>query len=165
MKKLNNFWEVFAVASLVIIVIGLPIMIYGYHVKNFDNHFAGKVVRVVARNDELINKPGLWMVQKSPYWNYADKNVPNDVEVCHHDTVTMLFTSVDTTHEFSLEDYEVKKKVIAGKVSEVEFVADMVGQFEYECINYCGTGHEEMKGTLLVRSDQECPVPHDHPNL
>ena len=45
---------------------------------------------------------------------------------------------------------KVEVKTADGKTEIVEFVADKRGTFEFYCSVYCGEGHSEMEGTLIV---------------
>lgn len=66
------------------------------------------------------------------------------------DTVRIEVEVAQGTHNFTLEEFDVKSDVTgAGKTIVVEFVADQIGEFEY----YCGVGsHRQlgMVGTLTV---------------
>jgi cytochrome c oxidase subunit 2 len=37
-----------------------------------------------------------------------------------------------------------------GKVNTLRFTPDKAGTFPFHCDNFCGTGHEGMKGTITV---------------
>jgi heme/copper-type cytochrome/quinol oxidase subunit 2 len=150
MKKRYLFWEVVAIALLLAIVIVLPVGIFAYQGWVADERYSGKTVRVVARNDNLPNKPGFWMVQQGRIWNYIDENQPNTLEVIEGEEITLLLTSVDTIHEFSIAGYDLSATVHPGKVTVKTFVAHNPGEFRIECTNFCGEGHEEMVGKVMV---------------
>ncbi len=152
MRKRYMFWEIFAVGLLLASVVGLPIAIFRYHIRHVDEQYDGKIVRIVARNDSVRGKPGLWMVQKGGIWNYHDKSLPNTFEVEQGEKATLLLTSVEVVHEFSLAGHDVQGVIYPGKVTVKTFVAGAPGEFKFECTNYCGEGHEEMVGALMVVS-------------
>ncbi len=65
--------------------------------------------------------------------------------------VVIEITSEDVPHGFSIPDFKVRADVVLpGKVTEVRFTPDKVGQFQYLCDIFCGTRHEEVDGTLIV---------------
>lgn len=75
---------------------------------------------------------------------------PNTMSVKKGDTVRITFKNVGGMHDFVIDEFNVKTKVLqAGNEEVVEFIADKTGTFEY----YCSVGkHREMgmKGTLTV---------------
>ena len=79
-------------------------------------------------------------------WNFQ----PATVTVKKGDNVKLLVTSKDVTHGFSLPEFNVNSKLTAGQTTEISFVADKVGTFEFECNVICGKGHGDMQGTFIV---------------
>ena len=75
---------------------------------------------------------------------------PSTITVKKGDRVKLLITSQDVTHGFSLPDFGVSATIEPGKTTTVEFTADKAGTFEFRCNVFCGTGHPNMKGTLVV---------------
>jgi cytochrome c oxidase subunit 2 len=76
--------------------------------------------------------------------------VPKQFSVKKGQRVTVVLTSPDFTHGFSLPDFAVRGDGIPGKPVEITFVANKVGKFVYLCDNFCGEGHEHMSGFLTV---------------
>jgi len=76
---------------------------------------------------------------------------PGTIEVNKGDTVTLNLTAVDVAHGLSIAQYGVNVKAGVGETVSVTFVADKAGSFEMRCNVYCGEGHVDMKGTLLVK--------------
>jgi heme/copper-type cytochrome/quinol oxidase subunit 2 len=59
--------------------------------------------------------------------------------------------SGDGVHGVEIKKFRVTKKVPrGGDPVTIEFVASAVGQFPIMCSEYCGEGHEDMKGMLVV---------------
>jgi nitrite reductase (NO-forming)/hydroxylamine reductase len=54
-------------------------------------------------------------------------------------------------HTFTLNEFGINQMLEVGKTYTIEFVADKVGTFTFECAIYCGVGHAGMKGTLIVK--------------
>lgn len=77
--------------------------------------------------------------------------VPNEIEVNKGDTVRITFKNISGTHDFVIDEFNVRTKVIqTGQEETVEFVADKVGTFVY----YCSVGtHRQMGmwGELIVK--------------
>jgi cytochrome c oxidase subunit 2 len=75
---------------------------------------------------------------------------PGTIKVSEGDTVTLKIRSVDVEHGFSLPAFGVNEDLSPGKEVEVTFVADKKGTYAFFCNVYCGSGHSEMSGSLVV---------------
>ncbi|MFH0860260.1 MAG: cupredoxin domain-containing protein [Candidatus Altiarchaeota archaeon] len=75
---------------------------------------------------------------------------PSTIRVKQGDNVRIRLTSADVTHGFAISEYEIDEKVSGGETKTFEFTADKEGMFTFKCSVYCGTGHMNMKGTLIV---------------
>ena len=81
---------------------------------------------------------------------------PATIEVTEGDTVRLLVRSADGPHGVEIKALKVKKAVPRAKPGDspvtIEFVAKAAGEYPILCSEYCGKGHEEMTGTLVVRA-------------
>jgi heme/copper-type cytochrome/quinol oxidase subunit 2 len=91
---------------------------------------------------------------------------PPVLRVNYGDTLRIKLVSLDVTHGFFLEGYDIDAKVNAQRKTfmfrhpsegedwtEVEdflFVADRRGKFRYRCSQTCGSMHPFMQGELIV---------------
>ena len=75
---------------------------------------------------------------------------PNEIRVKQGERVRLLLTALDRKHGFEIKDLAIKTELPEGKETAVEFVADRVGEFPFNCSSYCGFGHRRMKGKLIV---------------
>lgn len=75
---------------------------------------------------------------------------PSTINVKQGDRVRLKIKSIDVAHGFSLLDFNVNENLEPEKEVVVEFIADKKGEFSFFCSVYCGTGHSEMKGKLVV---------------
>lgn len=66
------------------------------------------------------------------------------------DTVVLHVRNLDVPHGFALEEFGVNTTTPPGQVTEVKFVANLEGRFTFFCTVFCGTGHPNHKGTLIV---------------
>jgi cytochrome c oxidase subunit 2 len=64
--------------------------------------------------------------------------------------VVLEITSRDVLMGFNLPDFNVRADALPDKVTRVSFVPDKTGKFVFLCDIFCGTGHEQMQGTLTV---------------
>ncbi len=76
---------------------------------------------------------------------------PATITVTKGETVKLTITSEDTTHGFALSDFNAFATIEAGKTANVQFVADKAGTFSFFCSVFCGGGHGDMKGSLIVK--------------
>ena len=76
---------------------------------------------------------------------------PNKIIVQKGDKVRLIITSLDTIHGFAISEYGININIIGGETVTEEFIADKKGQFNFACSVFCGSGHNEMKGMLIVK--------------
>ena len=77
---------------------------------------------------------------------------PNVIEVKKGEDAVLELTAVDFPHGFSLPDFKIRADLIMDKPVRVKLKPDKEGQFGFLCDNFCGSGHEEMAGTLIVKA-------------
>jgi cytochrome c oxidase subunit 2 len=81
---------------------------------------------------------------------------PATIDVVEGDTVRLLVRSADGPHGVEIKAFKVKKAVPRAKEGDspvtIEFVAAAAGEYPILCSEYCGNGHKDMKGTLIVRA-------------
>jgi len=100
--------------------------------------FAGGYL-IAAENEQVI-KITAKRFEYSPKEITVKKGVP----------VVLEFTSLDRLHGFDCPALKIRTDIRPGKVSTVRFVPDRVGTYPFHCDNFCGTGHEGMRGTIKV---------------
>ena len=75
---------------------------------------------------------------------------PAQIRVKKGDHVKLLITAVDHDHGFKLAAFHVDQKLKKGETTTVEFTPDQTGTFPFECSKFCGVGHKNLKGDLVV---------------
>ncbi len=79
---------------------------------------------------------------------------PATIEVTEGDQVRLLVRSADGPHGVEIKQFKVKKAVPRAKPGDspvvIEFVASSAGEFPILCSEYCGNGHKDMTGRLVV---------------
>lgn len=75
---------------------------------------------------------------------------PDIIKVKKGNKVIINITSEDVEHGFNIDEYKINKTIPAGGNVTVEFIADVVGKFDFYCNVYCGVGHSNMRGQLIV---------------
>jgi cytochrome c oxidase subunit 2 len=75
---------------------------------------------------------------------------PNVIKAKRGDHIRLVITALDRSHGFKLEAFHIDQKLPKGEPVTVQFTADQAGTFPFECSNFCGLGHQKMKGQLTV---------------
>lgn len=90
------------------------------------------------------------------YWRFK----PSTIVVSENDTVRLTITSINNmmpmmvymfpNHGIEIHDYELNYTLPVGETVTIDFVANKTGTFHFHCTIYCGVGHEDMHGELIV---------------
>ena len=77
--------------------------------------------------------------------------IPETIEVNKGDKVRLIVTTTDVPHGISIPEYGINERLDPGKPVTIEFTADKEGTFTAFCSVFCGSGHSNMKGNLVVK--------------
>ena len=75
---------------------------------------------------------------------------PDSITLKKGQPVVFEISSGDRKHGFSLRAFGVRSDLVPGKVSRIRFTPDKTGKFTFSCDIFCGDGHEDMSGTVVV---------------
>ena len=75
---------------------------------------------------------------------------PNSIKIKKGIPVILELTSLDTLHGFNCPKLGVRTNIEPGKVSRVRILAQKTGVYEFHCDIFCGDGHEDMYGKIIV---------------
>ena len=76
--------------------------------------------------------------------------LPPHVELRKGVPVTLELTSLDRIHGFNIPDLGLRADVIPGQTVRVELLPKIAGRYTFLCDIFCGTGHDEMSGVIVV---------------
>ena len=76
---------------------------------------------------------------------------PYLITVNKGDWVILKITSVEGTHSFWVPAKNIHEMLNQGRQVVIEFTADARGQFTFKCGIICGTGHNNMKGAIVIQ--------------
>ncbi|MGZ6125419.1 MAG: cupredoxin domain-containing protein [Myxococcales bacterium] len=76
---------------------------------------------------------------------------PASIELKVGVPVVLELHSLDRKHGFVVPDLKVDTEIEPGGVTRVRIVPDKAGTFEFHCSIFCGSGHEEMGGQIVVK--------------
>jgi cytochrome c oxidase subunit 2 len=89
--------------------------------------------------------PGEIAIQASKF-----EFTPDMVKAKRGRPVTFVLTSIDRLHGFKMPAFGIRTDILPDKETRVTFTPDKAGSFAFFCDIFCGDGHEDMAGTLVV---------------
>ena len=79
------------------------------------------------------------------------KFTPAVIELKLGEPVVLELTSLDRKHGFQVPDLKIDETIEPGKSTRVRIVPDKAGTFPFHCDAFCGSGHEDMTGEIVVK--------------
>lgn len=76
--------------------------------------------------------------------------VPKIINVKKGERVRLVVTSEDVDHGIAISEFGVDQMVKAKETKVIELNADKAGRFDVTCSVFCGDGHPDMVGELIV---------------
>ena len=78
------------------------------------------------------------------------KFTPEIIHLKAGEPVVLEITSLDRKHGFAVPELSIDETVGAGKATRVRIVPAKAGKYDFHCSVFCGSGHEEMAGQIVV---------------
>lgn len=75
---------------------------------------------------------------------------PNTITAKKGELVRLIIHNADVKHGLVIPDLGVMEGDIPPEGAVIEFTASKVGTFEFFCSVYCGEGHMEMRGKVVI---------------
>lgn len=76
---------------------------------------------------------------------------PNEIVVKKGRPVLLEIASEDFVHGFNVPALKLRADLPPGIITRVRFMPERVGRYDFVCDNFCGSGHEEMHGRIVVK--------------
>ncbi len=76
---------------------------------------------------------------------------PDVIELRVGEPVVLEFTSLDRTHGFAAPDLDLRADIAPGQTVRLKLTPAKAGTFPFHCDVFCGSGHEEMEGKIVVK--------------
>lgn len=76
---------------------------------------------------------------------------PDQIVLKKGEAVRLEFTSLDFVHGFKVPDLGIRADLPPGVTTSVRLQPDKTGSYAFLCDNFCGAGHEEMHGKIIVQ--------------
>jgi len=75
---------------------------------------------------------------------------PNQITLKKGEPVTLELVSLDRVHGFNLPELGIRADIIPGQRTKVHLLPQATGSFTFRCDIFCGSGHEDMAGQIIV---------------
>jgi cytochrome c oxidase subunit 2 len=156
MEMIHRYERFFLGSTIVMLGVGLFAVMISFFVNDIELPSPVKTVDPSKiASQEPFNNPGVFQVGENEYdaviiaqaWAYN----PARIEVPVGATVHFKFASVDVVHGVLVHGTTVNLTIIPGQVAEATGHFDEAGEFLYVCHEYCGIGHHNMAGRVVVK--------------
>jgi cytochrome c oxidase subunit 2 len=101
----------------------------------------GAVSRVVAADERVIPV----VARKFVF-------VPNEIHLRQGESVVLELTAPEVTMGFNVPGLAARADIVPGVVTRVRLTPLKPGRFQFNCDVFCGSGHEDMDGVIVVEA-------------
>jgi cytochrome c oxidase subunit II len=75
---------------------------------------------------------------------------PGEIRLKKGETVVLQITAPEVPMGINVPDFGQRADIVPGRASTLRLTPDRAGRFTFVCDLFCGSGHEDMSGTLIV---------------
>ncbi len=75
---------------------------------------------------------------------------PDTITLKKGEPVVLVISSQDRNHGFNLRGFGIRADIKPGGTARIRFTPNKTGRFTFSCDVFCGDGHEDMTGTIVV---------------
>lgn len=75
---------------------------------------------------------------------------PDTIHLNKGETVVLELTTEDVVMGLNAPGLKVRSDIIPGMVKHLQITPENVGKFDFYCDVFCGSGHEDMTGVIVV---------------
>jgi cytochrome c oxidase subunit 2 len=76
--------------------------------------------------------------------------VPDEVHLKQGEAVILELTAPEVTMGFSAPELGIRTDIVPGVPNRVRLTPSKAGRFLFNCDVFCGSGHEDMDGVIVV---------------
>ncbi|MFY9553287.1 MAG: DUF5777 family beta-barrel protein [Blastocatellia bacterium] len=76
--------------------------------------------------------------------------IPKTITVRKGDRIKLVVTSEDVDHGIAIKEFDIDQQIKAKQTKVIELTPNTEGRFEFSCSVFCGDGHPDMVGELIV---------------
>lgn len=77
--------------------------------------------------------------------------LPDEITLKRGEPVILEFTTEDVLMGFNVPELGLRARIVPGQVTRLRFIPQKAGTFPFHCDIFCGSGHEDMTGTIVVQ--------------
>jgi cytochrome c oxidase subunit II len=78
--------------------------------------------------------------------------IPNTITAQAGRPLSLRISAPEVPMGLSIPDFHVRTDVVPGREAVLRFTPDRAGSFTFVCDVFCGNGHEDMQGTLVMKA-------------
>ncbi|HVY05313.1 MAG TPA: cupredoxin domain-containing protein [Burkholderiales bacterium] len=108
--------------------------------------FFGAVAGVAARATQTLAADAQVVKVVAKRFEFT----PSEIALKSGQPAVLEITSLDFIHGFNLPALKLRTNLLPGPPTKVALPALAPGRYDFLCDNFCGGGHEDMNGTLVV---------------
>ncbi len=159
--EIHKYEKAWLVGALVLIVFFISTVAYVTAVTGVDmvDESGGTIHPDDVSDDERFGDPRVEQVGENEFEVYmvALQFIfrPDPVEVPEGSEVTFYITSDNVVHGYQIVGTNVNTMVIPGQIAEITVEFDEAGEYGVLCNEYCGIGHADMEGKVIVHPEDE----------
>ncbi len=155
MNKTMKWKEAAAVLSVVLSLVGLPLLLWHWKAVASVDHYAPgtKLITLTAVADG-----GYWTEEEVVGHNYwrGQRTRTEGIPLQQGDHVVLHLRSADVLHTFAIPLLRLGPvDVPAGHTVEMEFDADRAGTLTFLCWQVCSLDHPHIRGRFEVAANEE----------
>ena len=75
---------------------------------------------------------------------------PSEIHMAAGEQVVLAFHALDFVHGMRIPDLGIRRDLLPGLVIELPLGPLAPGVYGFLCDNFCGDGHEDMQGSIVV---------------
>lgn len=152
-ERYERNWLLFALVMIVVFLVFI-----GYTLTGFAFYVPSSAERIdpttVRNPGSLFSNPHVEKTGDNVYTAYvlaqAFTFLPSEIHVPKGARVIFYVTSPDVQHGFYVRGTNIDVQVIPGEVGKVEHTFKKPGEYRVICNEYCGIGHQDMIGKIVV---------------
>ena len=120
------------------------------------NAFSRKIdVPACVPFNTTFENPQLKKVENGTYELYMVAHMwaftPDEIEIPKGATVDLYLSSKDVVHGFNIMEKDVNLMAVPGAINKTTLHFDKAGIYNIVCHEYCGAGHQNMLGKIIVK--------------
>ncbi len=75
---------------------------------------------------------------------------PKEIVLKRGEPVVLELESLDRLHGFEAPSLGLQSQFVPGTITRIPLVPDQAGRYTFTCNVFCGEGHEDMEGLIVV---------------